>query len=169
MAKIERKYMAHFLDTSFAYVPGITLTGTRAWYRLGEDLDEYNVEFNPNITVTQNIQGDDTLVHENYEISGDAKSFYADTGDAMFVALENIVDNLRMNRYCFTLALEVRLWEESGAGYAAIMRPCYVVPQSYGGDTSGYQIPFNVYYLNTFATDGVFVPDGHGSGTFTAS
>lgn len=167
MAKIERKYMAHYLDTSFSYVPGTALSGNYSWYRLGEDLDEYNVELNPNITVTQNIHGVDTIVHDYYEISGDAKMFYARTGDAMFVALQNIIDNLRTNKDCFTLALEVQLWSPSGAnGFKATMRPCYVVPQSYGGDTSGYQIPFLVYYMNAFATNGIFVPNGAGSGSF---
>jgi hypothetical protein len=30
--------------------------------------------------------------------------------------------------------------------YKAYVQECYVVPSSYGGDTSGYQIPFTVHY-----------------------
>ena len=34
--KIARKYMAHFLDASFG-------GSTPDWYRVGEDLEEFNV------------------------------------------------------------------------------------------------------------------------------
>ncbi len=169
MSMVERKFMGHYIDTSFAYVPGeaIPNENTKKWYRLGEDLDEYNVELNPSIAVARNMLGDDVLIHENYEMSGEAKTFYARENDNMYVALQNIIDNLSMNRACYTLALDVRLWEPALGvenGFKAFMRPCYVVPSYYGGDTSGYQIPFNVYYLNSFTTQGIFFPDGAGSG-----
>ena len=172
MATIVRKFMTHYFDTSFAYVPGETVPNRHSWYRIGEDLDEYNVDLNPTIAVAQNWLGYDVLIQENYEMSGEAKTFYARSGDGMFEALQDIIDNNKMNVDCFTLALDVKLWKyrsySSGVeGYQAVMRPCYIVPVSYGGDTSGYQIPFNVYYLNHFITNGVFNPDGNGSGTFT--
>ena len=45
-------------------------------------------------------------------------------------------------------AVEVHLWTEATAGkYEAYQQDCYVVPTSYGGDTSGYQIPFTVNYV----------------------
>lgn len=174
MSLVERKYMAHYLDTSFQYVPGESASFTKNWYRLGEDLDEYNIELNPTISVAQNVYGEDTLIHENYEISGEAKSFYARSGDTLYDKLQDIIDNLKMNRFCYTLALDVRLWEKTtypGVDpatdvFKAYMRPCYVVPTSFGGDTSGYQIPFNVYYLNTFSVYGAFLPDRAGSGSF---
>ena len=39
--KIARKYMAHFLDS------GSLCGGTSGYERLGKDLEEYNVELNP--------------------------------------------------------------------------------------------------------------------------
>lgn len=34
------------------------------------------------------------------------------------------------------------------AQYPAVRRRCYIIPTSFGGDTSGYQIPFTIKYFN---------------------
>ena len=142
--KIERKYMAHFLDTNF-----ITSTGTPSWYRIGEDLEEYNVELNPDTELVKNILGNTRFDHKGYEPSADADPFYARVGDALFEKLQDIVDNRHSGDQCKTSALEVHLWDEgiASGSYVAYRQPCYCVPTSYGGDTSGYQIPFTVNYV----------------------
>lgn len=142
MAKIARKYMAHYLDASF----GDT---TPDWYRIGEDLEEYNVELNPDTEQRKNILGQNNFQHNGYEVSGDSSPFYARSGDALFEKLQNIVDTLATDDTLKTSSVEVHLWETASqtGTYPAYKQDCYVVPQSYGGDTSGYQIPFNVYYV----------------------
>ena len=43
--------------------------------------------------------------------------------------------------------VEVKLWDKDTAGaYPAVREECYIEVVSYGGDTTGYQIPFNVHY-----------------------
>lgn len=139
--KIARKYMAHFLDASFG--------GDAAnWYRIGEDLEEYNVDMNPDTEVKKNILGNTTFNHNGYEPSADSDPFYARVGDALFEKLQEIVDTQANDDTCKTSALEVHLWDgDAGTGYVAYKQDCYVVPTSYGGDTSGYQIPFQVNYV----------------------
>ena len=68
--KIARKYMAHFLDTSFG-------GATAAWYRIGEDLEEYNVELNPDTEVKKNILGNTTFNHNGYDPSAHSDQPYA--------------------------------------------------------------------------------------------
>ncbi len=149
--KIARKYMAHFLDASFG--------GTQAeWYRLGEDLDEYNIEMNPDTEVKKNILGNTTFNHNGYEPSSDSDPYYARVGDKLFEHLQKIVDTLASDDTCKTSALEVHLWDGNEAGgYKAFKQDCYVVPTSYGGDTSGYQIPFSVNYVGE-KTEGTYDP-----------
>ena len=170
-ARVERKYMAHYLDTTFSYVPGVAISHTPSWYRLGEDLEEYNIELNPNIEIQKNWLGDDIILHDGYEMTAEASPFYVYKNDDLHQKLFAIMRDLKEGAACYTLSLEVRLWANitvrGTSGFNAIMRPCYVVPTSTGGDTSGVQIPFTVYYLNTFMEYGAFVPDGSGSGTFT--
>lgn len=160
--KIARKYMAHFLDSSFGGT-------TPAWYRIGEDLEEYNVELNPDTEVKKNILGNTTFNHNGYEPSADSDPFYARVGDALFTKLQNIVDTQATDDTCKTSALEVHLWDgDAENGYVAYKQDCYVVPTSYGGDTSGYQIPYSVNYVGD-KVKGKYVPGAGGaSGTFTA-
>ena len=154
--KIARKYMAHFLDSTFG-------GSTPSWYRIGADLEEYNVEMNPDTELKKNILGQTTFTHNGYEVSGDAEPFYATVGDALFEKLQNIIDTQANDDTCKTYALEVHLWDGNETnGFVAYRQECYVVPTSYGGDTSGYQIPFTVNYVGDKVA-GTFKND-----TFTA-
>lgn len=150
--KIARKYMAHFLDSSFG-------GQTPSWYRVGKDLEEFNVEMNPDTEKKKNILGNNSFVHNGYEISADAEPFYAEVGDALFERLQQIVDTQATDDGCKTSALEVHLWEEgtTAGTFVAYKQECYVVPTSYGGDTSGYQIPFTVNYVGD-KVKGKFTP-----------
>ena len=154
--KIARKYMAHFLDSTFG-------GNTPSWYRIGADLEEYNVEMNPDTELKKNILGETSFTHNGYEVSGEAEPYYAVVGDALFEKLQNIIDTMANDDTCKTSALEVHLWDgDETAGFKAVKQDCYVVPTSYGGDTSGYQIPFTVTYV------GPRVSGTYKNGTFTA-
>jgi len=66
-----------------------------------------------------------------------------------------------------TTVLEVHLWETSGAegSFVAYSEEAIIEVSSYGGDTTGYQIPFNVHHTGnrkkgTFnVTTKTFTPD----------
>lgn len=158
--KIDRKYMAHYIDA------GSLCKGTALKYeRLGKDLEEYNVELNPDTETSKNILGESTFKHNGYEVSSDADPFYADTTSNLFTALQKIVDERLKDDNLKTKAVEVHLWVGTTTSeYEAYQQDCYVVPTSYGGDTSGYQIPFTVNYVGE-RVKGKF---NINSGTFTA-
>lgn len=156
--KIDRKYMAHMIDASFG-------KGQAEWVRLGKDLEEFNVELNPNTESKTNIIGETTFKHNGYEVSAEAEPFYAETGDPLFEHLQEIIDTLSKDDTCKTKALEVHMWDGNETeGYKAVQQDCYVIPSSYGGDTSGYQIPFTVHYTGT-KVKGTYAPS---TKTFTA-
>lgn len=149
--KIERKYMGHFLDASFGGT-------TQEWTRLGADLEEYNVDLNPDTEVGKNILGETTFKHNGYEASSEADPYYAVIGDPLFEHLQEIADTRATGDDCKTDSLEVHLWDgDKTTGFTAWKQPCYVVPTSYGGDTSGYQIPFSVNYIGE-RVKGTYVP-----------
>lgn len=139
--KIERKYMAHLIDASFS---GDLSRAT--WARLGKDLEEFNVELNPDTETSKNIIGESTFKHNGYEVSSEADPFYAYTDDPLFTRLQQIVDERSTGDMCKTFALEVHMWDGEPEAYVAYAQECHIIPNSYGGDTSGYQIPFSVYY-----------------------
>ena len=158
MPKIERKLMAHLIDANFG-------EETPNWWRLGADLEEFNVELNPDTETGKNILGETTFKHNGYEESAEADPYYANTDDAIFAKLQQIVDERLTGDKCKTSSLEVHMWEgDETAGFTAYKQDCYVIPNSYGGDTSGYQIPFSVNYVGT-RVKGTYVPS---TKTFTS-
>lgn len=137
MAKIERKYLAHFIDAAF----GDTKTN---YIRLGKDLEEYVEELNPDVEVNKNILGEQNVQHNGYEVQSEIDPFYAYTGDPLFEALAEIANERKTGDDCVTTKVDVLL-DATGQILWAYREDIWVVPNSIGGDTSGVQIPFSVY------------------------
>ena len=96
--KIERRYMAHYLNAGFG--------GAENYCRLGADLEEYSPELTANVEKKSNILGQTSVTIDGYQKQGEVSPYYAEAGDPLFEKLQEIID----------------------------------------GDTTGYQIPFNVHY-----------------------
>lgn len=137
MAKVERKYLAHYIDASFG-------GATTNYVRLGKDLEEYNEELNPDIEVKKNILGEQTVAHNGYEVQSEVDPFYADYDDPLFTQLSTIANDRLTGDDCKTTKVDVLL-NENGTVVWAYRENVIVVPNSIGGDTSGVQIPFSVY------------------------
>ena len=149
--KIERKYMAHYLNANFA-----NDDGTAGYVRLGQDLEEYSPELSANVEKKNNILGNTTITIDSYQKQGEVSPYYAEKGDPLFEKLQTIIDGDLVLDDLKTDIVEVKLWgEESAGAYPAIKEECYIEVSSYGGDTTGYQIPFNVHYTGV-KTKGTF-------------
>ncbi|WP_302377449.1 hypothetical protein [Gemmiger sp.] len=149
--KIERKYMAHYLNANFA-----NDDGTAGYVRLGQDLEEYSPELSANVEKKNNILGNTTVTIDSYQKQGEVSPYYAEKGDPLFEKLQTIIDGDLVLDDLKTDIVEVKLWgEESAGAYPAIKEECYIEVSSYGGDTTGYQIPFNVHYTGV-KTKGTF-------------
>ena len=149
--KIERKYMAHYLNANFA-----NDDGTASYVRLGQDLEEYSPELSANVEKKNNILGNTTVTIDSYQKQGEVSPYYAEEGDPLFEKLQTIIDGDLVLDDLKTDIVEVKLWgEESAGAYPAIKEECYIEVSSYGGDTTGYQIPFNVHYTGV-KTKGTF-------------
>lgn len=138
--KVKRKFMAHFVN---AAAPD----GTADFVRLGKDLEEYVVEMNANVETTNNILGETSVKLDSYQPQASVEPYYAEIGDAMFVRLQEIIDARQTLDELKTEVVEVHLWEEAVSGeYAAYKEDAIIEVSSYGGDTTGYQIPFNLHH-----------------------
>ena len=134
--KIERKYLAHYIDVSFG-------EGTANYVRLGKDLESYAEELNPQVEIRKNILGEQSVTHNGYEVQSSVEPFYCYEGDALFTQLAKIVNERLNGDDCKTTRVEA-LFDSEGTVVWAYREDCYVIPQSMGGDTSGVQIPFQV-------------------------
>ena len=149
--KIERKYMAHYLNAAFA-----NDGGTASYVRLGADLEEYSPELSANVEKKNNILGQTSVTIDSYQKQGEVSPYYAEKGDPLFEKLQAIIDGDLVLDDLKTDIVEVKLWDEESAGaFPAVKEECYIEIVSYGGDTTGYQIPFNVHYTGV-KTKGTF-------------
>ena len=139
MGKIERKYLAHFINTAE--------NGEAVYERLGKDLEEFSPELAAQVDTKRNILGETAIVISGYEKTGAVEPFYAEEGSGLFQRLQNIVDGNLVLDQLKTDVVEVKLWKsENGTSYPAIREEAYIEVVSYGGDTTGYQIPFNLHF-----------------------
>ncbi len=141
--KIERKYMAHYLNAVFAGDE----PSEANYVRLGDDLEEYSPEMTANVEKKSNILGQTSVTIDGYQKQGEVSPYYASKGDALFEKLQAIIDGDMVLDDLKSDMVEVKLWNEGEEGvFPAVREEVYIEVVSYGGDTTGYQIPFNVHY-----------------------
>ncbi len=140
MAKIERKYLAHFINPSQD-------GESPAYERLGKDLEEFSPELSAQVDTKKNILGESSIVISSYEKTASVEPYYAEEGSKLFERLQSIIDDSLVLDQLKADVVEVKLWNSTEAGiYPAIREEVYIEVTSYGGDTTGYQIPFTLHY-----------------------
>ena len=139
MAKIERKYMAHYINAA--------KEGQAVYERLGQDLEEFSPEMAAQVETKKNILGESSILISGYEKTASVEPFYAVKGSALFDRLQEIIDSNLVLDDLKADMVDVKLWDESEAGtYPAVKETVYIEVTGYGGDTTGYQIPFTLHY-----------------------
>ena len=140
MAKIERKYLAHFINVGKDSAQGV-------FERLGKDLEEYSPDLSAQVETKKNIWGETSVVISGYEKTASVEPYYAESGTGLFEKLQGIIDDGLVLDALKTQVVEVKLWEpEADGSYPAICEEAYIEVNSYGGDTTGYQIPFTLHF-----------------------
>ena len=141
MAKIERKFLAHFINAAAVGAESAD------YERLGKDLEEYSPELSAQVDTKKNILGQTAILISGYEKTGAVEPYYAEEGSALFARLQAIIDGNLVLDQLKSDVVEVKLWEQGDDGaYPAGKEEGYIEITSYGGDTTGYQIPFTLHY-----------------------
>ncbi len=139
MAKIERKYLAHFINTAKAE--------EAVYEQLGKDLESFTPELSAQVETKKNILGQSSILISGYEKKASVEPYYAEAGTGLFAMLQKIIDDGLVLDELRTDVVEVKLWDNTQDGvYPAIREEVFVEVNSYGGDTTGYQIPFTLHY-----------------------
>ena len=158
MAKIERKYLAHFINAASGDAEAV-------YVRLGKDLEEYKAELSAQVDTSKNILGATAVRISGYEKTSAVEPFYAEVGDPLFEKLQAIIDGDLVLDELKTDVVEVKLWEQGEDGYPAVKETAYIEVTAYGGDTTGYQIPFKLHFTGEKETGSFDVA----TKTFTAA
>lgn len=134
---MERKYLAHFLDTSFD-------SESPTYEVLGKDLEEYVQELNADVEIKKNIRGETSIRINGYEPQSEVDPYYYEYEDALSERLAMIANERLTGDELRTTMVDVCL-KKDGTCHWAYREDIVVVPNSIGGDTSGVQVPFTVY------------------------
>ena len=149
--KIKRKLFKTFINTTKG-------TGEAAYEVLGTDLEEFNIEMNANVVKQSNILGETSTSIDKYEKQASVEPYKAISGTGLYARLKAIVDEEQTLDDLKTDIVNVDLMVEGNAGaYPAYKEEGIIEVVSYGGNTEGFQIPFNIH-LTGVRTKGTFNP-----------
>lgn len=140
MAKLERKAYLTFIDSTFK------TTGEPSWFLIGKDFEELVVELNPDMETITNILGETSVKDNGYKPEMSADPYYANTDDSIYTKIKDIAMKRLTGDACKTRILEVIVEDTDADTFEAHQENVIVKPQSYGGDTSGFSIPFNISF-----------------------
>lgn len=153
--RFKREWMLHYINTNFGTHDNHQVNPN--WELLGEDLEEYSIEMNPNISIEKDILGRDYIYHDGYEPTASVSPYFAREGSALSHSLQDVVDMFLHGDACITDVLEVHLFDPAYDSstppqpientYIAIRKRVCVGIDSFGGDYTAYQIPFTLTYL----------------------
>lgn len=116
------------------------------WGKIGKSLTSLSVELNPDVTVEQDILDNTSVTDNGYSPQASLDTFYADPAQSIYPMVKDIAMNRLRGDDCATKILEVLVDIDSGEPYDAWMEDVIIKPTSIGGDTSGTQIPFDIYF-----------------------
>lgn len=143
MARLERNRGMFF----GAWKPS---SGSPVWEAIGKDNDELSKELNPDTESSKNVLGESTFTMSGYEPEVDVDPYYMDPTRTMY---EHMLECALEEKYgeadllgLFAEAFfeTVNAETKTMTGYCYV-RDAWFVPQSVGGDTSGYAIPYNIH------------------------
>lgn len=122
---------------------------TGGWEALGKDNDDLGKELNPDTETTKNVLGESTFKHSGYEPEISVDPYYIDPSRKMYahlreVALEERYGEADLMGYFAEAFFETANRKTNKMTGYAYVRQAWFVPQSVGGDTSGYAIPITI-------------------------
>ena len=83
--KLARKCFAQYLDSTFDVTKS-----SPAWFLVGKNVDEMSTELNPDVTVGQDVTGENYTEDNGYTPSVEVDPYYANPSDGAFY--EKLVD-----------------------------------------------------------------------------
>ena len=127
----------------------IYTAATDGWEAIGKDNDDLSKELNPDTETNKNVLGETTFKHSGYEPQVDVDPYYMDPERAMYTHMleaaleEKYGESDLLGEFAEAFFTSVNAQTHTMTGYCYV-RDAWFVPQSVGGDTSGYAIPYTI-------------------------
>lgn len=151
--KLKREQLAHYLDT--AWNRKVADVDKAVFEILGEDIEDMSVEMNPETTQSKNILGQTKTTDNGFAPTMSADPWYADSESKLYPHMKDIIFEHLKGDERKTLMLEVIIEDTEAETHLAYVREVKVTPNSYGGGTEGFNIPFTVDFDGAWAKGSV--------------
>lgn len=159
--KIKREEFQMFADVG-------TSPESPIWEIIGSGVEDMSLALNPNVTTVTDVLGETVTALDKYEKQTDVSPMRAKRESKFFAVLYDIVKNEKTLTDVERTFLCVNIFDstedEETVTYAAWTQKAVIAVQSYGGNTEGLDIPFNLHWFGE-KTHGAFDP---ATKTFTA-
>lgn len=124
------------------------------WEIIGKKIEDMSLEMNPNVETLTDITGEVQTTLDKYEKQTSVSPYYAKRESKMAAWLYNVVREERTLSDVERTFLCVNIFAGADSKFDAWTQRAVVAVQSYGGDTKGLQIPYNIHWIGekTFGT-----------------
>ena len=139
MAKLKRE--AHAL-----YMKPASGSLSQPYYLLGKGIDDMSVEMNGSFEQTKDVTGEVSVSDTGYSPQVSVEPYHADPTDSIYNFLKDLAMGRKSGDDCKVKILEVLIDKTDSTKYDAWEEDGKVEITSYGGDTSGLGINFNLWY-----------------------
>lgn len=134
MAKLKREAHGLYLKV-----------GTKPWYLIGKDIESMTVDMNGSFDSKKDITGASSVEDEGYKPSVSVEPYYANPEDDIYDFLKDLAMNRKSGDDAQAQYLETIIEDTTAASHDGWREDCIIEIVSYGGDTKGYQIAYNIH------------------------
>ena len=134
MAKLKREAHRLFLQV-----------GSKPYYLVGKGIDDMSVEMNGSFETKKDVTGETNVEDSGYTPQVSVEPYYANPEDDIYDFLKDLALNRKSGDDATAKYLEVIIEDTTAASHEAWEEDCRIEIVSYGGDTSGFQIAYNIY------------------------
>ncbi|HHV51799.1 MAG TPA: hypothetical protein GXX54_08935 [Clostridiales bacterium] len=118
------------------------------WELLGDKVEELTLAMNPNVETVHDVTGNTSTTLDRYEVQTDISPVRAKRESKLHKILYDIVKYRKTHTDVIRKFLCVNVFDEVEEGkYAAWIQDGVIAVQSYGGNTQGLDIPFNIHWI----------------------
>ena len=139
MSKLKREAHALYIK------PTVGSLSSNNYFLIGKGIDDLSVEMNGSFEQKKDITGNTSVSDTGYSPQVSVEPYHADPTDSIYSFIKDLAMNRKSGDDCKVKILEILIDNESGP-YDAWEEDGKVEITSYGGDTSGMGINYNLWY-----------------------
>lgn len=138
MSKLNRSALVHYIKPMAGEL-GST------YHLIGKDIDEMSMEMNGSFETKKNILGETSVTDTGYSPSMSVTPYYADPSESIYPFMLDLTMNRKSGDDAKAKLLEIVIEDPKAESHKAWEEDCVVEIVSYGGNTEGLAIPYNIH------------------------